>query len=114
MNAKYHQADGSVTLEVIGRVKDGKADLGKGKDIYVAAVPVVEDGSQPGTCVLIEEDDPKAALKAAAKAAHQKASAAAKAADAAKGKPEHEELVKAAEDAAETARQAAEKAEAAA
>lgn len=89
MKAFYHQIGGSVTLEVIGKPAAGKADLGKEKQVLVAGVTISKTG-EAGTCTLIEDEDPKAALKAAAKAAFT-----------AKGKDGHESLVKVASEASE-------------
>lgn len=91
MKALYTQDGGQVTLDVIGKVKDGKVDLGRGKDILVAGVPVAEDGAL-GSCKLIEDEDPKAAPKAAAKTA-----------ESLKGKPEPAEQSDTAGEAAEQA-----------
>ena len=120
MKALYYQEGGHITLDVIGKVKDGKADLGRGKDVLVAGVLVAED-AKPGTCTILEDEDPKAALKANAKSLRLRATElskavteASKAADAAKGKPEHTELLAnlaATQEAAKAADTAADEAE---
>lgn len=112
MKALYHQPGGSIQLDVIGKPKDGKADLGRDKVVLVGGV-VISDTGTHGTCQLQDDVDPKAEQKAAAIALRKKATALAKtavdarkAADAAKGKPNEAELVKAAEDAEASAKQA--------
>jgi hypothetical protein len=52
--ANYHQAGGDIVLDVIGKPKGGKVDLGRDKEVIVAGVPV-SDEDTPGTCTLIEE-----------------------------------------------------------
>lgn len=118
MKALYHQISGSVELEVIGKPKDGKADLGKDKVVMVGGCLISKEPAL-GTCTLIK-DEIDADLKAAAKAARLKATQlskaateAAKAADAAKGKDDHEALVKAASEASEAAKVADTEADAA-
>lgn len=117
MKAQYLQPTGTVVLDVIGKPKAGLADLGRGQDILVKGVPVSTEPKM-GSCFLIEEEDPKAALKAAAKAAREKATQlskaaadAAKAAAAALGKEGHDALAKSAAEAAEAAKLAAAEAE---
>lgn len=112
MKAIYHQdATTRITLDVL-ETKDGKATLGREKEVLVSGV-VISKEAAPGTCTLVEDEDPKKALKAAAAALRKKATDAAKlavnarkAADAAKGKPNEVELVKAAEEADEAAKKA--------
>lgn len=112
MKAIYHQdATVRITLDVL-ETKDGKATLGRKKEVLVSGVTISPDGA-PGTCTLIENEDPKKAAKDAAAALRKKATDAAKAAvnarkaaDAAKGKPNEAELAKAAEEADEAAKKA--------
>jgi hypothetical protein len=53
-NATYHQATGSITLEVIGKPKAGKVDLGRDKEVLVSGVSLSDDPIA-GTCTLIDE-----------------------------------------------------------
>lgn len=119
MKALYHQPGGSIQLDVIGKPKDGKADLGRDKVVLVGGV-VISDSAVHGTCQLQDDADPKAEQKAATTALRKKATALAKtavdarkAADAAKGKPNEADLVKAAEEADAAAQQADTEADAA-
>jgi hypothetical protein len=58
--AQYHQASGSILLDVIGKPKGGKADLGRDKEVLVSGV-TISDEATLGTCTLVEEPkkDPK-------------------------------------------------------
>lgn len=85
MKAIYYQP-GPVQLDVIGKPKDGCADLGRGKDILVKGVPI-DDSKAAGTCKLVEEPKVKAA----------------KTEEPAKNEDSSEEEGKAAEEAAEQA-----------
>lgn len=119
MKAIYHQdASTRITLDVLEN-KAGRVTLGREKEVLVVGVPVSKDGA-PGTCTLVEDEDPKKTAKAAAAALRKKATEAAKAAvnarkaaDAAKGKPNEADLVKAAEEADAAAQQADTEADAA-
>ncbi len=86
MKAIYHQdATTRVTLDVLEQ-KNGQVTLGREKEILISGVPVSKDGA-PGTCTLIESEDPKKSAKAAAEAeAKAAAEAEAKAAAEAEAK----------------------------
>lgn len=77
MKANYHQVGGSIELDVIGKIKDGKCDLGRGKDVLVQAVTIAKpETAEHGTCTLLD-DGKEAADEAAKKAADEAAKKAA-------------------------------------
>lgn len=56
MKATYFQP-APVELDVIGKPKDGLADLGRGKDILVRGVTISETKAA-GTCTLLKGKEP--------------------------------------------------------
>ena len=57
--ANYHQASGPVLLDIIGKAKGGKVDLGQDKEVIVSGVTISEE-PVIGTCTLVEESKKEA------------------------------------------------------